>query len=62
MFQFPYCSLHIAVVYYSLHIAVCTLQSVYCSLLEFESESETECGIESQIECETESGTLHISV
>ena len=23
---------HIAVVYYSLHIAVCTLQSAYCSL------------------------------
>ena len=88
--KFAYCSLYIANAYCSLHIAVCILQfaycsshfqSAYCSLLEFEFESETQCGIESEtesgtqyqicvesrsknpiFECETESGSLHITV
>ena len=58
--QFAYCRLHITVCilqfeYFSLHIEVCTMQSAYCSLLEFEFESETQCGIDP----ETESGTQY---
>ena len=69
IFQFAYFSLQIAVcilqfAYCSLHISVCILQfaycslhfqSAYCSLLEFEFESETQCGIKS----ETDSGTQY---